>query len=120
MRPQDPRAQQWRELLRRELDDARITQSQLADVLGVTQSMVSLWLKDDGRHGPPEPDVVFAIEDALGCPDRLATVLGYVRPQKVPTVVQAIRLDPALDQGQRQMLLATYQSAAKTRGQRRR
>lgn len=90
-----------------------MSQTQLSILLGVTQSMVSLWLKDDGRHGPPEPDVVFAIEDALGCPDRLSTVLGYVRPQKVPAVVQALRLDPKLDKGQRQILLDLYQSMTK-------
>jgi hypothetical protein len=69
---------------------------------------VNQWLSSGNRYGPPDPDVVFAIEDALDCPDRLSSALGYVRPGSVPNVERAIRVDPSLSKAQRATLLDLY------------
>jgi len=101
----DPRAVEWRRLLNEALDDAAVSQSELARRIDRTSTQVNQWLTDGNRYAPPEPDVVFAIENALDCPDRLSSALGYVRPGSVPDVERAIRTDPNLSKAQRATLL---------------
>lgn len=88
------------------MDDAGYNQTQLAVELGCSRGLVSQWLSE--TKVPPEPDMVFLIEDTLGCPDLLSTILGYVRPSDVPDVVRAIRSDSTLNRGQRGTLLDLY------------
>lgn len=116
MKADDPRAAAWRALLRRELEDAGVSQSELARRLDRTNAQVNQWLMEGNRHGPPDPDTVFAIEDILGCVDRLSSALGYVRPGSAPETVRAIRRDSALSRAQRQTLLDLYGVMAQERG----
>ena len=108
MKLEDPRAERWRQLLAEALDDAGMSQSELARRIERRPAQVNQWLNAGDRYGVPEPDVVFAIEDVLGCPDRLSSALGYVRPGSVPDVEQAIRVDPNLRKPQRAALLDLY------------
>lgn len=101
----DPRAERWRQLLADAMHDAGISQSELARRIGRKAAQVNQWLNAGDRYAPPEPDVVFAIEDVLGCPDRLSSALGYVRPGSVSDVERAIRVDPRLSKAERQTLL---------------
>lgn len=114
MKAEDPRAIAWRNLLATAMEQAGYNQTRLADELGCSRALVSQWLSP-GKI-PPEPDVVFAIEDALGCPDLLATVLGYVRRSDAPETVQAIQADPTLTRGQRGTLLDLYRVMVQGRG----
>lgn len=74
-------------------------------MIGRAQQQLSHWLL--GRAGPPPPDVVFAIEDALGVPDQLAHLLGYVRAGQNGTEL-ALAQDPTLDDVDRATLLRLY------------
>ena len=116
MKATDPRAQQWRQQLSDELAAAGMTQSELGRAIGRTAAQVNQWLSDGNRYAPPDPDVVFAIEDALDCRDRLSSTLGYVRPGSVPDVPQAIRVDPNLTRAQRQTLLDLWQMLVERAG----
>jgi transcriptional regulator with XRE-family HTH domain len=109
MKPDDPRAERWRQLLADELTQTGMSQSDLGRAIGRTAAQVNQWVNPGNRYGPPEPDVVFAIEDALGCPDRLSSALGYIRPGSVPDVEQAVRVDPNLTKAQRETLLDLWQ-----------
>ena len=123
MKAIDPRAARWRQLLARTLEDANVSQSELARLIGRTPAQVNQWLGGGGRYGPPEPDVVFAIEDALGCRDMLARVLGYVRADDVkPSVETAVAADEGLTPDQKQLLevqLASMRQAARDQRSRR-
>ena len=101
----DPRAQQWRDATVRALELSPVTQAELARMIGRAQQQLSHWLL--GRAGPPPPDVVFAIEDALGVPDQLAHLLGYVRVGRIETE-RALAQDPTLDDVDRATLLRLY------------
>lgn len=107
----DPRAREWRLLLAQALDDAGMSRAELGRHLGRTSAQVSQWVNDGNRYGPPEPDVVFAIEDVLGCRGMLASVLGYVRADVTPTVESAIEADPELMPVQKQTLLLQVESS---------
>jgi transcriptional regulator with XRE-family HTH domain len=105
MKADDPRAAQWRAAMAQVLETSTITQADLARAIDRTQQQMSDWMS--GRANPPTPDVVFAIEDVLGCPDRLAQVLGYVRARPVDTETSLER-DPRLDEIDRLTLLRLY------------
>jgi len=106
MEPADPRAVLWRQLLAEALANAGMSQSELARRIGRKPAQVNQWINEGNRYPPPkEHDVVFAMEDVLGCPDRLSSALGYVRPGPVPDVERAIRVDPGLSRAQRETLL---------------
>ena len=96
----------WRQQLAAAMVDAGFNQTRLADELRCSRGLVSQWLSD--AKVPPDPDVVFAIEDVLGCPDLLSTILGYVRPSDAADVVRAIQTDRRLTRGQRGTLLDLY------------
>lgn len=101
----DVRADQWRAAVAAALDASPVTQAELARLIGRHQQQVSDWIA--GRAGPPRPDVVFQIEDALGVPDQLAHLLGYVRAGGNPTE-SALAQDPTLDEVDRATLLRMY------------
>jgi len=102
----DLRADQWRAAVAAALDASPVTQAELARLIGRHQQQVSDWIA--GRAGPPRPDVVFAIEDALGVPDQLAHMLGYVRAGQNETE-SALAQDPRLSDFNRATLLHLYQ-----------
>jgi transcriptional regulator with XRE-family HTH domain len=83
------------------LDASPISQAELARRIGRSQQQVSDWMA--GRAGPPPPDVVFAMEDALDCPDLLASALGYVR-HKSTDAIDCIRRDESLPETARRTL----------------
>jgi transcriptional regulator with XRE-family HTH domain len=101
----DPRAEQWRKATARALDESPLSQAELARSIDRAPQQLSHWLL--GRAGPPPPDVVFAIEDALGCVDQLAHLMGYVRAKPVDTATH-IAQDPGLDEVDRATLLRLY------------
>jgi transcriptional regulator with XRE-family HTH domain len=101
----DPRAEQWREATTRAIEQSPMTQAEVARAIGRAQQQLSDWL--GGRGGPPPPDTVFAIEDALGCVDQLAHLLGYVRAKPVD-LAAAIAQDPTIDDVDRATLLRMY------------
>lgn len=104
--------------VRRRLDDLRRSQrwlgEQVAQVEGrgqpYAQATVAGWLGEN----PPEPPVVFAIEQALDCkPGMLSRLLGYLPVEAKParSVPEAIDLDPVLNDQARRMLRSLYRSA---------
>jgi transcriptional regulator with XRE-family HTH domain len=102
-----------------------LSQVQLAELAGVSQSTVSVW--EQGVAEPP-PAVVFALEEVVGvAPGHLSRHLGYVPappdgtsledsppPGGVPTAVNA---DPKLDDRQRRALLLAYREFTRSRPQ---
>jgi len=105
MKVDDLRAEKWRAATLRALELSPMTQADVARTIGRHQQQLSDWLA--GRAGPPSPDVVFAIEDALGCVDQLAHLMGYVRAKPVDTATH-IAQDPGLDEVDRATLLRLY------------
>ena len=97
----------WREAFAAAIERSPLNQADVARMIGRKQQQVSDWLA--GRAHPPRPDVVFAIEDALECPDELARHLGYVRLQE-PSVEGAIRQDLSLSPADRDALLRFYEA----------
>lgn len=85
------------------MDEAGFNQTRLANELGCSRALVSQWLS--AGKIPPEPDVVFAIEDVLGCRDMLAETLGYRRADDVrPSIETAVAADPDLTADQKELL----------------
>ncbi|MEY2452398.1 MAG: helix-turn-helix protein [Acidimicrobiaceae bacterium] len=86
-----------------------MTQQELAEAVGVTQSAVSAWEADGAI---PEPRVVFAVERALRLsPGQLSGALGYVPVDAMGVthgVVESVEADPSLDEVGRRVLLAVY------------
>jgi transcriptional regulator with XRE-family HTH domain len=109
MRSDDPRADQWRAALAAALDASPLTQADLSRLIDRKPQQVSDWVA--GRAGPPRPDTVFDIEDALGCPDRLSQILGFVRARPVDTET-VIGRDVSLDDVDRATLLRMYRLMA--------
>ena len=102
---EDYRDELWRAELADALAASPMTQADLARAIGRKQQQVSDWMA--GRAKVPRPDVVFAIEDALGCPDLLSQILGYVRAGAVDTE-RAINRDESLGQQERGLLVDLY------------
>ena len=103
----DPHEEAWRQEIVAALEASPLSQADLARAIGRAQQQVSDWIA--GRAKVPRPDVVFAIEDALNCPDRLAQTQGYVRAEPVDVEV-AIRRDFALSAEDRQVLVRMYRA----------
>ena len=105
------------------MGEANMTRAEMARRLGRKPAQVSQWVTDGNRHGPPDPDTVFAIEDALGCRDMLARVLGYVRADDVtPSVETAVAADEDLTPDQKELLaiqLTSMRQAARDQRSRR-
>lgn len=105
--PQNHADEAWRQELAAALEASPLSQADLARAIGRAQQQVSDWMA--GRAKVPRPDVVFAIEDALDCPDRLARILGYVRVEEIDPEV-AIRRDAALSAEDQQVLIRMYRA----------
>jgi transcriptional regulator with XRE-family HTH domain len=116
MKANDPRAKAWRESVNEELINARLSRRQLALQVGISPQRMSQWLGDHGEYAPPDPDMVFAIEDALGVHNKCAAHLGYMRaPGTEPaSTVDAIRQDPLLSRQARDTLLFIYHTVIDT------
>lgn len=86
-----------------------ITQVQLAEMIGMTQSAVSGWTRGKAE---PAASTVFALERLLGVsPGFLSRYLGYLPIEAVsavPTIEDAIQHSSALDDDFKRMLLAVY------------
>jgi transcriptional regulator with XRE-family HTH domain len=105
--PQDHAAEAWRDEFAAALEASPLSQADLARAIGRAQQQVSDWMA--GRAKVPRPDVVFDIEDALDCPDRLAQTQGYVRAVPVDTEV-TIRRDAALSAEDQRVLVRMYRA----------
>jgi transcriptional regulator with XRE-family HTH domain len=123
MKADDPRSVRWREATNQALREAGLSQGDIANELGCSRARVSHWLAEGNRYGPPEPEVVFVIEDLLGCRNMLATILGYQRADDVtPSVETAVQADPGLTPDQKELLavqLASMRQATQARRSRR-
>lgn len=74
------------------------------------QTTVARWLS--GENAPPDPPIVFAIEDCLGlAPGTLSRPLGYlpVGAADIESVPAAIDADPALTVLGRRVVLKVYE-----------
>lgn len=95
------------EAIRRALELEWVSQEDLAERLGVSQSMVARWCS----VAEPAFDVVAQIEKELGYEKgKLFRAAGYVGADGPPSALKAIRNDPNLDARGRRTLLATYRA----------
>ena len=104
---------EFRDALRRQVDDGPWTWRSLAEALStygidVAWQTVHTWATADRQ--PPPPPMVFALEDVLGCVGLLSHTLGYQRAGDggcdVPAAISA---DPDLLPEQREDLLAMWE-----------
>ncbi len=92
---------------------AQVSQRNLARMSGVSDSYLSQIERGNYR---PSPQVVKALAQAFGLkPKQLYTMLGFMDEQEgdepsMPTVEEAIRLDPRLEPAQKDALLRVYRS----------
>lgn len=110
------RRQAFAAALKAEREHQNWSQAAIGMGVGVTGSLVGQW--EQGRVAPPEPDVVFKLEVALGLPPgRLSRHLGYL-PVGAPEldVVAAIESDPRLDYRARALLTAAYRVEVRASG----
>lgn len=93
-----------------------MTRADLATRLGVTPQSVSNWL--GGLRQPPEPDTVFAIEQALDCPGRFSQLLGYQPAGHAPaaTLNELLDTDPFLDDTTRRIVRQIVTDAHRAHG----
>lgn len=85
----------------------RLTQTELASVLGVAQNTISRW--STGEVEPRLDDIV-AIEDACGLTrGHILRAAGYVATGEQPE--DALAADHRLDPARRQLLVAAYRAA---------
>ena len=106
--------------LREALAVQKMTQGDLAEVLGVRQPTVSGWI--NGISPPDSVDQTFAVERALKVrPGSLSRHLGYLPPEavkNVATVRAAVMEDPTLSADEKSMILAAYDAATSTKRRR--
>lgn len=114
----------WRAAVRKQMAELGWTYRHLADALTeaghpITRQAVEDWVQDTRKpRKPPAPDVVFALEDVMGCQGMLAAILGYQRKGVMPTVESAVQADGQLHALQKAMLLemvATMRRSASKR-----
>jgi transcriptional regulator with XRE-family HTH domain len=104
---------QQREAFRQRLRQARsvmgLSQRAVAGAVGRTASAVWQW--EEGR-GAPDPQTVTKLEQVLQMePNSLARLLGYVppsEPSSAMTVLDAVNVDPRLDEDGRELLTGVY------------
>lgn len=98
----------------------RITQLELGEKLGLTQSAVSSWRVADAV---PDTEVVFAVERALKLPPgHLSRHLGYYPPAAVnkgATVEEAVLNDTVLDESGKRAVIAVWRELTTRAGARR-
>lgn len=99
-----------------ELAARGVTQSALADAVGMKQNTVSRWV--GGDFAPP-PETVFAIEEALDVePGALSQFLGFLpmgEGETPITITAAVGAAPELEDWQREALLAVYRTFVRKR-----
>ncbi len=114
----------WRAAVRKQMAELGWTYRHIADALTaaghpVTRQAVEDWVQDTRKpRKPPAPDVVFALEDVMGCRGLLSGILGYQRKGFMPTVESAVQADGQLRASQKQLLLemlATMRQSASKR-----
>lgn len=115
----------FRRTLRLAVERRGLSQTDLAEKLGVSQNSVSTWLL--GRS-VPEPERVFAIERALDVdPGSLSVHLGYVPSDAAdaakPGFREYVAAMPELDDSAKRAILGAYEAVVshppKRRGGRR-
>lgn len=99
----------FRVALREAIQDSPYTYRSLAAEFGVSMQTVVSWSSDKGNRNPPHTDVVFRLEDILGCPGVLSGALGYRAADFIISTESMIATDPALTPEQRADLAAMYQ-----------
>lgn len=109
----------FRVALREAIQDSPYTYRSLAAEFGVSMQTVVSWSSDKGNRNPPHTDVVFALEETLGCPGVLSGALGYRAAEFDITTESMIATDPALTPDQRVDLAAMYRRMITTANARR-
>lgn len=104
----------FRVALREAIQDSPYTYRSLAAEFGVSMQTVVSWASDKGNRNPPHTDVVFRLEEALGCPGVLSGALGYRAAEFDITTESMISTDPALTADQRVDLAAMYRRMVTT------
>lgn len=97
-----------------------LTQNDLADTIGNTQSAVSSWTLGAAA---PFAKVVFAAEAALRLPPgHLSEKLGYIPVKAEPpaSVERSVLEDPLLDEHDRRVLITLYEQLVEGRARPRR
>jgi transcriptional regulator with XRE-family HTH domain len=89
-----------------------LTQAELADLIGSSQSSVTSW--ENGRAAPDRASLVWSLERDLRVrPGALSRLLGFLplsaeADRTPPSVEEAVLCDPRLDELGREIMLATY------------
>lgn len=96
------------------------TQGELGSEVGLGQPAISAW---EAGENQPEPEVVFAVEEALDLPPgHLSKHLGYMPPKSdgkaTPGFEDVVMSDPLLDEQNKRAMVAMYREL--TRGKKRR
>lgn len=111
MEADQPEAVAWRAAVRKQMAELGWTYRHIADALTdaghpITRQAAEDWVQDTRKpRKPPAPDVVFALEDVMGCKGMLSAILGYQRTGVMPTVESAVQADGQLQASQKQVLL---------------
>ena len=99
------------EFVRAQRQLAQVSLRNLAKMSGVSDSYLSQIERGNYR---PSPQVVKALAQAFGLkPEQLYTMLGFMDEEgsnSIPSVEQAIQLDPRLQPEQKEALIRVYRS----------
>lgn len=98
----------WNERLKEQLALTGMSQSELARAINRHRQQVYNWVQGLSE---PQPDAVFAMEDALDCRDYLSAPLGYVRYEPTDPL-DCLRRDDRLSAEDRRTLIRMYQALA--------
>jgi transcriptional regulator with XRE-family HTH domain len=108
---EDPALVAFGEFVKAQRRLAQVSQRNLAQMSGVSDSYLSQIERGNYR---PSPQVVKALALAFGLkPTQLYTMLGFGEDgdaAPVPSVEEAIRLDPRLEPAQKDALMRVYRS----------
>ena len=124
MEADQPEAVAWRAAVRKQMAELGWTYRHIADALTaaghpITRQAAEDWVQDTRKpRKPPAPDVVFALEDVMGCRGLLSGLLGYQRKGSTPTIESAVQADGQLRASQKELLLemlATMRQSATKR-----
>lgn len=118
--PDEKRRRAFGTALAEAMSVRQMTQQELAELLGVTQSAVSAWRTAEAEPGPA---IVFACERAIGTgPGMLSRHLGYYPPEALKgatSVEEAAKRDELLDDAGKRAVIAVWRELS-TRAQSRR
>jgi transcriptional regulator with XRE-family HTH domain len=110
MTDDDDQLKAFGEFVRAQRRLAQVSQRNLARMSGVSDSYLS---QLERGHYRPSPQVLKALAAAFGLePKQLYTMLGFMDEDGggMPSVEQAIQLDPNLDASQKEALIKIYRS----------